>query len=46
MKNLFEMVKNNFPLETSDVKSRLDNLIDRDYIKRLPDNASVYEYIS
>ncbi|CAL8080012.1 unnamed protein product [Calicophoron daubneyi] len=35
-----------FPLKASDVKKRIENLIERDYMKRDSSNASVYHYVS
>ncbi|CAH8842089.1 unnamed protein product [Trichobilharzia szidati] len=35
-----------FPLKASDVKKRIENLIDRDYMKRDASNAATYHYVS
>ena len=44
LKMLFEHLK--FPIEASQVKLRLESLIERDYLKRSSENAAVYEYIA
>ncbi|CAH8518746.1 unnamed protein product [Schistosoma margrebowiei] len=35
-----------FPLKASDVKKRIENLIERDYMKRDSSNAATYHYVS
>ncbi|CAH8517183.1 unnamed protein product [Heterobilharzia americana] len=35
-----------FPLKASDVKKRIENLIERDYMKRDASNAATYHYVS
>ncbi|KAA0188265.1 Cullin-4B [Fasciolopsis buskii] len=35
-----------FPLKASDVKKRIENLIERDYMKRDSTNAAMYHYVS
>ena len=33
-------------LQPSDLKKRIESLIDRDYIRRSKDNSSIYDYIA
>nr|CAX82778.1 cullin [Schistosoma japonicum] len=35
-----------FPLKASDIKKRIENLIERDYMKRDSSNAAAYHYVS
>ncbi|KAH8860035.1 Cullin-4B [Schistosoma japonicum] len=35
-----------FPLKASDIKKRIENLIERDYMKRDSSNAATYHYVS
>ncbi|CAF1451196.1 unnamed protein product [Adineta steineri] len=35
-----------FPISTSSVKTRIESLIEREYMKRSTDNANVYEYVA
>ena len=35
-----------FPLKSSDIKKRIESLIDREYIERDPATASVYKYLA
>jgi len=42
-----EVVKGvNFPVEIPAIKERIENLIEKDYIKRSPSNPGVYEYVA
>ncbi|KAJ3254031.1 Cullin-4B [Boothiomyces macroporosus] len=41
---LFEMLK--FPVETADLKKRIESLIERDYMERDPNDPSVYLYLA
>jgi Cullin protein neddylation domain len=42
-----ELVKKvNFPLDMTLVKQRIESLIEKDYIKRNANDASIYEYIA
>jgi len=41
---VFNMIK--YPMKGSDVKKRIETLIDRDYLKRDPSNHSVYIYLA
>ena len=34
------------PLQPSDLKKRIESLIDRDYMRRSAENSSIYEYIA
>ena len=34
------------PVQPSDLKKRIESLIDRDYIRRSKDNSSIYDYIA
>ena len=34
------------PMQPSDLKKRIESLIDRDYIRRSKDNSSIYDYIA
>ena len=40
------LLKVNFPLDTSMVNKRIDTLIEKDYIKRNAQDASIYEYLA
>ncbi|KAI8900753.1 cul4a protein [Globomyces pollinis-pini] len=42
--DLYEVLK--FPLETGDLKKRIESLIERDYIERDANDASVYIYLA
>ena len=33
-------------VQPSDLKKRIESLIDRDYIRRSKDNSSIYDYIA
>ena len=35
-----------FLLQASDLKKRIESLIERDYLRRSSENSSVYEYIA
>lgn len=35
-----------FQLKGSDLKKRIDNLIEREYMARDPDDSSVYNYVA
>ena len=35
-----------FPAEASDLKKRIDNLIEREYIERDEDKPNVYHYVA
>ncbi|KAJ3276010.1 Cullin-4B [Terramyces sp. JEL0728] len=41
---LFEILK--FPVETADLKKRIESLIERDYMERDPNDAGVYFYLA
>ena len=36
----------NIFMQPSDLKKRIESLIDRDYIRRSKDNSSIYDYIA
>lgn len=38
--------KASFPIETAFLNKHIESLIEKDYMKRSKDNASVYEYIA
>ena len=40
------LLKVNFPLDTSMVNKRIETLIEKDYIKRNAQDASIYEYLA
>ncbi|CAF1417985.1 unnamed protein product [Adineta ricciae] len=44
MSEVFAQLK--FPISTSTVKTRIESLLEREYMKRSADNANVYEYIA
>ena len=39
-------LSSSFSLQPSDLKKRIESLIDRDYIRRSQENSSIYEYIA
>lgn len=41
---LFERLK--FPIDAAFIKTRIESLIDKDYIKRKADDSSILEYIA
>jgi hypothetical protein len=40
------LTKANFPLDTALVKQRIESLIEKDYIKRNAQDATIYEYLA
>ena len=44
MTAILEQLK--FPVKPSDVKKRIESLIDRDYLARSEDDASTYNYLA
>ena len=40
------LAKANFPLDTTLVKQRIESLIEKDYIKRNGQDATLYEYLA
>ena len=40
------LTKANFPLDTALVKQRIESLIEKDYLKRNAQDATIYEYLA
>jgi cullin 3 len=43
---VIRMVSNRFLPQPSDIKKRIEDLMERDYIERSPDNPNVYSYLA
>ncbi len=44
MQKLFEKLK--IPIDASQIKERVESLIDKDYLKHNQDDHSIYEYVA